>query len=82
MSIPPESVFPSFRGMPPRVSSLKDFFITLTTVATGSDWTSRNELWYPLELRKDKSERRKKAEQNCTNDVDKKVESQHTARDV
>jgi hypothetical protein len=28
-----------------RVSSLKDFFITLTTVATGSDWTSRNELW-------------------------------------
>jgi hypothetical protein len=27
------------------VSSLKDFFITLTIVATGSDWTSRNELW-------------------------------------
>ncbi|CAJ2630513.1 kelch domain-containing protein 4 isoform X1 [Trifolium pratense] len=39
--------------------------------------------WYPLELRKDKSTKDKlrKTEQNCTNDVDKKVESLCTARD-
>ncbi|KAK2405128.1 acyl-CoA-binding domain-containing protein [Trifolium repens] len=39
--------------------------------------------WYPLELRKDKSTKDKlrKTEQNCTNDVDKKVEPLCTARD-
>ncbi|WJX14950.1 hypothetical protein P8452_05145 [Trifolium repens] len=39
--------------------------------------------WYPLELRKDKSTKDKlrKTEQNCTNDVNKKVEPLCTARD-
>ncbi|GAU24259.1 hypothetical protein TSUD_48470 [Trifolium subterraneum] len=39
--------------------------------------------WYPLELRKDKSTKDKlrKTEQNCTNDVDKKVEPLCTERD-
>lgn len=39
--------------------------------------------WYPLELRKDKSTKDKlrKTEQNCTSDVNKKVEPLFTARD-